>query len=82
MGNAKVVNTAEIGLSKCQFSLLHSRSGYVADLVPVTVWHVSLLSPGEGAKKRNPENKFKQIHNVCTNIIMSPETRSTKAMRP
>ena len=38
-GNAKVVNTAEIGLSKCQLSLLHSRSGYVADLVPVTVWH-------------------------------------------
>jgi len=39
MGNAKVVKGAEISLSKCQFSLLHRRSGYVADLVPVTEWH-------------------------------------------
>ena len=39
MGNAKAVNAAEIGLSKCQFSLLHSRSGCLADLVPVTLWH-------------------------------------------
>ena len=66
MGNGIVVNAAEIGLSKCHFSLLHSGSGCVA--VPVTVWHEIFAGYNFAICPAIRKNKFPQIK-ITANIF-------------